>query len=58
MDEVWKAIEAIGSLLVGIAAVIAALKSNGSEPSPKSNGREPSPKSKPEPPRRRRRPRR
>lgn len=49
MDEVWKAIEAIGSLLVGIAAVIAALKSNGSEPSPK-------PKSKP--PRRRRRPRR
>ena len=40
MDEVWKAIEAIGSLLVGIAAVIAALKSNGSEPSPK-------PKSKP-----------
>lgn len=24
MDEVWKAIEAIGSLLVGIAAVIAA----------------------------------
>ena len=25
MDEVWKAIEAIGSLLVGIAAVIAAV---------------------------------
>ena len=49
MDEVWKAIEAIGSLLVGIAAVITALKSNGSEPSPKP---------KPKPPRRRRRPRR
>ena len=49
MDEVWKAIEAIGSLLVGIAAVIAALQSNGSEPSPKP---------KPKPPRRRRRPRR
>lgn len=34
MDEVWKAIEAIGSLLVGIAAVIAAVKSKGDEPSP------------------------
>lgn len=44
MDEVWKAIEAIGSLLVGIAAIIAALKSNGNE--------------KPKPPRKRRRPRR
>ena len=32
MDEVWKAIEAIGSLLVGIAAVIAAVKSKGNEP--------------------------
>lgn len=31
MDEVWKAIEAIGSLLVGIAAVIAAVKSKGTE---------------------------
>ena len=34
MDEVWKAIEAIGSLLVGIAAVIAAVKSKGNEPPP------------------------
>lgn len=34
MDEVWKAIEAIGSLLAGIAAVIAAVKSKGNEPPP------------------------
>lgn len=34
MDEIWKAIEAIGSLLVGIAAVIAAVKSKGNEPPP------------------------
>lgn len=34
MDEVWKAIEAIGSLLVGIAAVIAAVKSKGDERHP------------------------
>lgn len=49
MDEVWKAIEAIGSLLVGIAAVIAAVKSKGNEPPPAP---------KPKPPPIRRRPRR
>lgn len=34
MDEVWKAIEAIGSLLVGIAAVIAAVKSKATRHHP------------------------
>ncbi|KAB5606442.1 hypothetical protein [Bifidobacterium jacchi] len=48
MDEIWKAIEAVGSLLVGIAAIIAALKSDDGEP------RGP----KPKPPRGRRRRRR
>lgn len=49
MDEIWKAIEAIGSLLVGIAAVIAAVKSKGNEPPPAP---------KPKPPHIRRRPHR